>query len=69
MNKHSIKKNKRISRSEIQTVTPRSTYYITLNNSLYGAAGLSFIAIDCEQEHEGGESHQDVTIVTRAGKV
>lgn len=51
--------------------------YITQNNSLYGVSMLSFKAVDWGRENKGagrgererGGSHQDVTIVTRAGKV
>lgn len=43
----------------------------TQNNSLYGGSMLSFNAADWVRENKDmvGGSHQDVTIVTRAGKV
>lgn len=47
--------------------------YITQNNSLYGVSMLSFTVVDWARENKGAGvewgSHQDVTIVTRAGKV
>lgn len=38
---------------EIQTVTQRSTFYITQNNSLYGVSMLSFMAVDWARENKG----------------
>lgn len=48
-----------------------SKFYITQNNSIYGGSMLSFNAADWVRENKDmvGGSHQDVTIVTRAGKV
>lgn len=47
------KERKERQASEIQTVTQRSTFYITQNNSLYGVSMLSFTAVDWARENKG----------------